>query len=212
MSISKSQAKALAEGFLDDLGGDVEKSELQPKETFTELFLLAGEFVEDSQKNLKDSNSNASGGLSNSLILSDPIHTGNVVSVNIMMDFYGQFVNSGVKGTKGGAGKYAFKTEFPSRKMIEALKAGIGRAKVSSANVNKSRTIRANEKKNATISEISKVYGAARNIKMYGIKATGFIDKAVKKTEDKISERLGAAFKTDIINSLQDGEGKQDNI
>jgi len=199
MSIGKSQAQALAEQFLDNVGSD-EKDELQPRESLTELFLLAGEFVEDAQDNLNKSNSNASGKLSRSLTLSDPTETGNTVKVDILMSAYGDFVNSGVRGTKSGAGKYAFKTSFPSRGMIKSLEESIGRAKKSTFNVKKS--VSSNEKKNVSISAIDKAWGAARNIKMYGIKATGFIDKAAVTTSSKVSDRLGAAFKIDILNSI----------
>lgn len=210
VSINKEQAKALAEGFLDDIGTN-DKNTLQPKETFTELFVVAGDFIEDAQKNLIESNTNASGQLSKSLTLGEPKKNGNIVSIDILMNFYGRFVNSGVKGTKSGSGEFQFRNNFPSRGMIESLMAGIDRAKKSSTNVNKRKSIRANEIKNANISEISNVFGAARNIKMYGIKATGFIDKAIKTTADKIESKLGAALKIDIINSLQDGNNDTGN-
>lgn len=203
MGISRSQAEALAEGFLDNLGTD-DKSELQPRETFTELFLLAGEFVEDAQDNLNSSNSNASGELSKSLVVTNPTESGNVVSVDVTMNFYGKFVNKGVKGTKSGSSNagYSFRSEFPSPKMVEALKKGINRARRSTTNVNRRKSTSRNEIKNATISDIDKAFGAGRNIKMYGIKATGFIDKAVVSTARKVQERLGAAFKIDVLNSI----------
>lgn len=201
MSINKAQAAALAEQFIDTLGTD-DKEGLQPRETLRELFVLSGEFVEDAQNNLNESNSNASGSLSNSLLLSDPRESNGAVSVDVLMNYYGQFINSGVKGTKSGQGKYQFKSEFPSIKMVQALLKSIKTSKKKVTNVNRSRSIFKNEVKNAKISEISRAYGAARNIKMYGIKPTGFIDKAVQTTSDKISERLGKAFKIDIINSI----------
>jgi hypothetical protein len=201
MSISKSQAQALADGFVDTLGTD-DKSDLQPRETLTELFLLAGECVEDAQDNLNHDNSNASGKLSSSLKLSQPEETGSIVSVDILMAYYGRFLNKGVKGTKSGAGVYAFKSEFPSKDMIKALVKGIDRAKRSTANVNRNKTVSSNEKKNVKISDIDKAYGAGRNIKRYGIKATGFMDKAVKNLSNKLSDRLGSALKIDIINSI----------
>lgn len=201
MSISKSQASALAEGFLDHVGTD-DKSSLQLKETFTELFLLAGEFVEDCQHNLNASNSNASGKLSESLILGEPTQQNSIVSVDLLMNFYGRFVNAGVKGTKSGKSTagYSFKSAFPSRDMVKALQAGIGRAKRSTSNVR--RSVSRNEVKNVSISAIDKAYGAGRNIKMYGIKPTGFLDKAVLTTEKKVSDRLESALVIDIINSI----------
>lgn len=201
MGISKSQALALADGFLDNVGTD-DKDELQPRETFSELFLLAGEFIEDAQHNLNQTNTNASGKLSASLHLGEPREVGSTVSVDVMMNFYGDFVNKGVKGTKSGQGKYQFRSPFPSPKMVEALKKGINRAKKSTTNVNRSKSTSRNEIKNVRISDIDKAYGAGRNIKMYGIKPTGFIDKAVVSTARKVQDRLGAAFEIDILNSI----------
>ena len=200
MGISKSQAAALADGFMDQLGE--EKAGLQPKETFTELFLLAGELIEDAQKNLNQTNSVASGGLSKSLQTGEPYEHGDTVFIDIGMSFYGDFVNKGVKGTKSGAGLYSFKSEFPSTSMVKALQKGINRAKKSTTNVNRSKTVSKNEIKNVKISDIDKAYGAARNIKMYGIKANGFLDKAIAKTRSKIASRLGSALSIDILNSL----------
>lgn len=198
MSISKAQAAALADGFIDSVSDDI-KDGLQPRETLTGLFLLAGEFVDATQKNL--GNSNASGELSKSLILNEPIETGDTVKVDVMMNFYGQYINKGVKGVKGGAGEYSFKTLFPSKKMVQALEKSILKAKKSSRNTS-SRAKSKGDQKNRAISSISKAYGAAVNIKKYGIKATHFVDKAAITTSAKVSERLGQAFKIDIINSI----------
>lgn len=200
MSINKAQADALSAGFLNNLGSG--KDGLIPRESLSALFLLAGEFVEDCQQNLNEANSNASGSLSKSLVLNDPKQTASLVSVDVLMNFYGQFLNAGVKGTKSGAGKYKFKNNFPSREMIQNLMQGINRAKKSTTNVNRHKSTSANEKKNVKISDIQKAWGAAVNIKMYGIKATGFVDKAVKTTIDKAAERFGKAFEIDILNSL----------
>ena len=124
--------------------------------------------------------------------------------MDVIMNFYGKFINAGVKGTKSGTSKqgYAFKTPYASNKMARALMIGIGMAKKRSTNVNKSKSVSRNEVKNKTISEIDSAFGAARNIKMYGIKPTGFIDKAVVTTARKVQDRLGAAFQVDILNSI----------
>src|ERR1700761_799643 len=98
MSIGKAQAAALADGFLDSFGSS--KDDLRPKETFTEIILLAGELIQSCQQNLNQSNSNASGSLSSSLIAGEPALNGKVFSLDMLMNFYGQFVNKGVKGTR----------------------------------------------------------------------------------------------------------------
>jgi hypothetical protein len=207
MSIGKSQAAALADGFVDSIGGG--KDSLQPKETLSVLFQIVGEIIERSQENLIRSNSNASGGLSKSIIAEDPESSAGTVTVNVTMDFYGQFINKGVRGTKSGAGLYAFKTPYPNRKMVAALMAGQGRAKSKTSNIKK--TVSANERKNVSLSAMDKAYGAARNIKMYGIKATNFMDDAIAFGRSQIAARLGDALEIDILNSIVDGTNNNSN-
>lgn len=198
-SISKAQAELLASDFLDNLGSD---DTLQPKETFTDLVLIAGEMVEDMQDNLNASNSNASGALSSSIEISEPITEGNLFSVNIYMNYYGLFVNSGVKGTKSGSGVYSFKNDLPSKKMVDAIREWIKQGKIKVINTNKKKTISRNEKKNASIGSLDNAYAVARGIKQHGIKATGFLDKAIDNASKKVSERLGLALRADIIKSI----------
>jgi len=204
MSINKAQAKALAEGFLDTLGTGKDEVGILPRNTLTELFLLAGELVEDAQANLNKSNKTSSGKLSASLIVDEPVQNGNIVRADILMNFYGLFVNKGVKGTVSGnslAG-YSFKTPYPSENMVKAISDWIGRGKLKSVSTAKYKTYGKHDTKNRKISELS-AYAVARSVKMKGLKPTGFLDKAVASTSNKISERLGAALKIDIITSIQ---------
>jgi hypothetical protein len=209
MSIGKAQAEALAVGFLDDIGeGGIE--DLQPKETISELILLAAEFVEDAQKNLVASNSVASGNLSSSIVADEPITQPGKLTINIEMLPYGLFVNAGVKGTKAGSSTagYSFKNDRPGsatkypKGMVAMIAEWIKRGKISTSNTNAKKTISVNERKNASIGQISNAYAVARSIKRHGLKPTGFLDKAVQTTSDKVLDRLGAAFQIDILNSL----------
>ncbi len=199
MSINKAQAAALADGFLDSLGEG--KDGLRPRETLSELFLIAGEFVEDAQKNLK--NSNASGKLSASLVADSPVQNGKTVRVDIKMNYYGKFVNKGVKGLSSGSSLsgYKFKSPFPSEAMVKSLEAGISRAKKSTSNTNTKKTTSQNEKKNNDTAQ-SRAFGAGVNIKKHGIKATQFLDKAAVNAVRSTRDRLGATLKVDILNSI----------
>lgn len=208
MSITKAQAASLAGDFYDDIGSN-DKGELQARETLTEFFLICGELAENAQNNLKDNNTNATGNLSKSIVVEDPQDKGQVVSVDISMEEYGRYINDGVKGTKSGSGKYSFKYSNPSRKQVARMLLGIRAAKKASKNVDAKRSISSNEKKNATLAEFSHAWGAARKVKQEGIKATGFFNKAIKQAEISISERLGAAFKVDILNSLTEIDNKE---
>lgn len=198
MSINKAQAKALADGFLDRVGGGNADKGFQPRETLPEIYLLAGTFIEFSQENLDRSNSNASGKLSSSLKIINPSAKG----VDIQMDFYGQFINKGVRGTKGGSGLYAFKTDMPSKAMVNQISKWIKRSRKSSVNVNAQKSISRNEVKNKTVADFNRAYAVARAVKQKGIRATGFIDKASVQLQNILPERLQASFKIDVLNSL----------
>lgn len=203
MSISKAQAAALAEGFLDNLGSS--KNEFQPKETYTELFLLVGELIEAAQNNLNSANRVASGALSKSIIADEPVQNGGIINVDVLMNFYGAFVNKGVKGTRSGSSTagYSFRNEFVSKKMAAALKGWIDRGKISTRTVTKYKGYGRHELKNKSIAQYNSAYAVSRAIKQHGLKPTGFLDKAIAATRSKIASRLGAALHIDVIDGLK---------
>ena len=201
MSISKQQAEALAEGFLDNIGSS---EELRPKETFTDIILLGAEFVEDAQDNLIKANRISSGALSESLQIGEPEVEGSFFKINIYMNFYGKFINAGVAGTISGTSTagYSFKYDMPSKSMLKAISEWIKRAKISTRTVKQYRGYGKHEIRRRSISEYDNAFAVARSIKQHGIKPTGFLDKAVDSTITKVKDRLGLALKIDIINSI----------
>jgi hypothetical protein len=203
MSIGRAQAAAIAEGFLDQVGSGTSVG-LRPKETFTEIVLLAAELIEDAQTLLNKSNSNASGKLSASLIASDPKLISEIFKVDVNMNFYGLFVNKGVKGIHSGSSLagYSFKSDVPSRGFVEAIEAWKTRAAQSTRTINRKKTYGANETKNASIAALTGAYAIARGIMQKGLKPTGFMDGAAAATRKRVPDRLGNAVKIDITNSL----------
>lgn len=203
MSISKAQAAALAEGFLDNLGS--ERSAFQPKETYTEVFLLVGELIEAAQNNLNSANRVASGALSESIIADEPVQNGGIISVDVLMNFYGAFVNKGVKGTRSGSSiaGYSFQNEVVSRKMYYAIENWIKRAQINTRSVKKYKGYGRHEHKQKSIAANDATYAVARSIKMHGLKPTGFLDRAIASTSDKIERRLGAALIVDVQDGLR---------
>jgi hypothetical protein len=203
MSIAQAQAEALAEGFLDNIG-TTDKGDLRPKNTLTEAILLVGELIEDCQTNLNASNKVASGALSASLIANEPYQVGSVMQVDMLMAFYGKFVNKGVKGTRGGrsTANYSFRNEIVGRKMYAAIQEWIDRGKITTRTVKKYKGYGKHEKKMKSIAQLDMAYAVARSIKQKGLKPTGFLDKAVDKLRQKIASRLGNGLKIDIIESL----------
>jgi hypothetical protein len=202
MSISKQQAAALAEGFLDNLGSN--KNEFQPKNTYTEVFLLVGELIDTAQNNLNKSNRIASGALSESIIGDEPVLNAGVLRVDVLMNFYGAFVNKGVKGTRAGHSRagYSFRNEVVSRNMYNAISDWIKKARINTRTVKKYKGYGKYEVKRKTIASYDSAYAVARSIKIHGLKPTGFMDDAIAKTSDKVQRRLGAALAIDVRDGL----------
>ena len=201
MSINKQQALALADGFVNTVGGG--KDGFKPRETISELELLAGEFIDDANNNLNATNSNASGELSKSLQALPPVASPGKLRVDIEMLFYGQFVNAGVKGLQSGSSTagYAFKTPYPSEGMVAAIQDWVDRGKISTRTVKASKAYGRHETKQQSIADTA-AWPIAFIIKQKGLKPTGFLDKAEKTTTDKVEQRLGSAFEIDIIKSI----------
>jgi hypothetical protein len=203
MSISKAQAEALAEGFLDNLGSS--KDEFQPKHTYTELFLLVGELIDTAQKNLNKAGLVSSGKGSESIAADEPVQNGGVISVDVLMNYYLQFHNKGVQGTRSGRSTagYSFKNEIVSRNMYNEIDEWIKRAGLSTRTVKKYKGYGKHESRRKSIASIDSTYAMARSIKMHGLKPSGFMDAAIQSTSDKIEKRLGAALVLDIQDGLQ---------
>lgn len=203
MSIGKAQAQALAEDFLDNIGSD--RDEFRPKQSMTEVILLAGELIENAQDNLVRSNRNASGKLSESLVADEPTLSGKAMRVDILMNFYGAFVNKGVKGLRSGRSTAGYRFRYPgvSEKFAKALAEWMDRAKSSTRTVTKYKGYGKHEQKNKSISQLDKAYAVGRSIKQKGLEPTGFLDKAVTATANKVSSRLGAALRIDVIDGLK---------
>lgn len=198
--ISKSQAKVLASGFLDSLGNSPEFSDFIPDESLTALINVAALLIQEAGKNLHQSGHVSSGKLIDSLRALDPEYVGRHIAVDIEALFYYQFLNKGVKGTKGGSGQYSFRSSIPSRKMVESIRGWLQKAGASSFNIKKS--VSNLERKNKSISQFDKAYAVARAIKMKGIRANSFFDKAVQIAKGYAAYELGKSLAVDVINSL----------
>lgn len=103
MSISKAQASALAEGFLNTLGEQPIKEGEFP---IIEKLLLdfGGDFIKNAQKNLNANNSIASGKINDIRMNFTKFGTNYTISLGYPKSEpaskYWDFINKGVKGTK----------------------------------------------------------------------------------------------------------------
>jgi hypothetical protein len=202
-SITKAQAKLLAESFLDNIGDD----ELKPTESLSALIMIAGGLVEEATRNLNKVDRVSTGALSDSLKVLDPTQLGKTVRLDIeALDYY-RFVDAGVKGTRGGAGKYAFKKETVGGEFLKSLKRWIAKEGLKAKTNVGGKSITRREAKRKSITDVSTrvAYAIGVNIKKKGLKKTNFFTDAVITTQNKADDILGAALKIDIINTLPDG-------
>lgn len=201
-SISKAQADALSDGFFDSIG--TSKDELQPKGTLSVLYQLAGGLVDEAQRNLISADRIASGKLAESFKVLNPEQIGKTIHIDIEALYYYQFIDGGVKGTRGGNGKYSFKNNVVGKKMQEAIRKWLIKEGLKAKTTKKYKAISVRESKRKSIGETSRsvAYAIGINIKKKGLKRTNFFSKALKSTKDKSRQELSKGFKVDIINSL----------
>lgn len=202
-SISSEQAKALAEGFFNDIGES--KDGLQPKNSLAALYRVAGTLVDEAVNNLNKSDRVATGALSSSLKVRDPrVVNGVNVIVDVEALFYYKFIDKGVKGTNGGIGEYSFKYDMPGKKMTNAIRKWIKSEGVKAKTTKKYKAISKREAKRKKITDktASMAFAIARKIKQKGLKRTNFFSEALKTTKVIAKQELTKGFRIDIINSL----------
>lgn len=203
ISIGKAQAKALAEGFFDNLGS---KDELQPRESYSELIQIAGELVDAAQTNLNKSDKVASGALSSSLKIRSPELVGKSLRVDIEALFYWQFIDKGVKGTKGGNAnaEFSFKNNYVGKRMKEAIRKWLIREGLKAKTKTGGNPITKREGKRLSITETSNrvAYSIGVSVKQKGLKRTNFMARAVSTARGLVKDRMGKALKVDIISAI----------
>lgn len=199
-SISQAQAEALSQGFFNNIGSD---EDFEPVETQSTLIQLAGDLVGTAQENLNAADANATGALSESLKILNPEITGDKVRVDIeALDYY-RFKDQGVKGTRGGTGKYSFKNERVGRRMLNAIRKWVIRENLKMRATRKYSAIsrRESRRKRITDTSYNTAYAISIAVKRKGLPRTMFFTNAVIKTQGRLKE-LGGALKIDIINII----------
>lgn len=178
------------------------------------LVSLADFLIENARGNLDKGGNVASGDTASSMKAKDIVIHGNQFELDIEILKTYKFLDQGVKGVESGQGKYSFKSKFANKKMAAAIKKWLKVRRVvskykaySTDPKNKGKT----EKKNKRIKKMvdsvdgrltGLSYAIATNIKKKGIKPTKFFSKAIEATKREQKEKYAAAFKLDIIESL----------
>lgn len=203
MSISKAQAMALADGFLNTLGErPMKQGELPVVEALLKNF--GADFITTAQKNLRESGSIASGSINDIRMYVTKFGTSYTLSLGYPKSEpaskYFDFINKGVKGTKNikADSKTSYKFN-PSKKSIpiSAVQGWLGYNKLKSVAVKPYRKLGVETK--AIDSKKSLAYVVARSIHRKGIRSTHYFDNAQKETFGKnFYDIMEAALGKDI--------------
>lgn len=203
MSISKPQAQAIADGFLNSLGekpmkeGDMPVAERLLKD-------FGADFILTAQKNLRANGSIASGNINDIRMNFSKFGTTYTISLGYPKSEpaskYWDFVNKGVKGTKNIKADSKTPYKFnPSKKSIPiaAAQGWLGYNKLKVTAVKPYRKLGVETK--AIDAKKSLAYVLARSIHRKGIMSTHYFDNAQKEVFGKnFYEVMEAALGKDI--------------
>jgi hypothetical protein len=203
MSISKAQAKAIGDGFLNSLGEQPMKEvEMPVIERILKDF--GGDFITAAQKNLNKNNSIASGAIDDIRMNFTKFATSYTISLGYPKSEpaskYWDFINKGVKGTKNikadGKTPYKFKSGKKAIPIAAAEKwLGYNKLKATSIKPYKKKGIETK----AIEGKKSLAYMLARSIHRKGIRSTHYFDNAQKEVFGKnFYEVMEAALGKDI--------------
>lgn len=203
MSISKAQALALGDGFLNSLGSQrLKEDELPVVEALLKQF--GGEFIIAAQNNLKANNSIASGAIKDIRLKTTKF--GNTYNLSLgypksePASKYWDYINKGVKGTKNIKADSKTPYKFnPSKKSIpiSAAQGWLNYNKLKTISVKPYRKLGVETK--AIDSKKSLAYVIARSIHRKGIRSTHYFDNAAKETfGQNFYEVMTAALGKDI--------------
>jgi len=203
MSISKAQAKAIGDGFLNTLGEQRMKEwELPVIEQLLKDF--GADFIKQAQNNLDKSGSISSGNINDIRLQFTKFGNSYNLSLGYPKDEpaskYWKFVNKGVQGYGGKNAKpnntdsqYKYKTPYPNRAMASSIFSWLNRARKSIRSDKYTVTETTGRKKNLALKKILSeadnkrklAYAISSKIKRDGLKATHYFDNAAKETFGK---------------------------
>lgn len=194
--------------YLGTIGSDDRGDSLELSNSARALATLAGVIIGEASDNLERGGNVATGETISSMKARDIVAKGTTFELDVEILSTYKFLNDGVKGTEGGAGKYSFKTSRAGKKMAGAILKWIktrslsGKVKYKAVSKNERKNKRLNKTLSQAKSRESLSYAIATNIKKRGIKRTLFFTNAVKEARREQKKLFADALKLDIIESL----------
>lgn len=196
MSISRAQAEALRDGFIDSLGRKPPEGELPIIDAM--LGLAAQSFIDAASANLDRADAVDTGDLQRDLRFEVETNAGTyLLSVGYEQGSdsakYYDYTNKGVRGVKKGGkapgSPYKFRFLGVSKKHQYAMEQWVRRSGMSARNISPKHPVSGLEKKRAS-ARVAKqenptarlAYAMARNSKKEGLKPTHYFDDAVSST------------------------------
>ena len=209
MSISKAQRMQFLNGYLQSLGSEYKTDPIVGKAIELLLFQYAQEWNKSVKLNLTKSKAIASGALYDvSVPIVRQTETGYVVEfgypINSKAAKYYDYVNKGVKGIdnkRSNSGTYTFRKSRPNRAMAASIFSWLNKSRKSIRSIQQPTTSlekkRTRLKKMLTDAENKRrlAYAISTKIKRDGLRATYYIDKAMKSI-------FNADFRTAISDAL----------
>lgn len=202
-------AKAQAAVKLDDIGENRNLYTTVKLSVLEKIFVQYGaEFALKVREYLEQKNNIGSGSLADS---TDPEVTvaGSVATLIIRLNDYYDFVNKGVKGVKSSknapGSPYSFKNYGVPDTMKDSLRKYInsGKAKVRTVRKDKAYGIGGERKGKRFTEEETQVNTLGYLIKRFGIKKSGYFDKAFKEVFAGYEEVIAEAIGADIVLSFK---------
>jgi len=213
MSISKAQAREFLNGYLQSLGSEYKTDPIIGKAIEFLLFKYALEWNKAAKVNLTKSKAIASGALYDVAVpIVKQTDSGYTIEfgypINSKAAKYYDYVNKGVRGVdnkRSNSGKYKFNTVYPNRAMAASIFSWLNKSRKSIRSIQQPTTSlekkRTGLKKMLTDADNKRrlAYAISSKIKRDGLRATYYIDKAMKTVFNQdFQAAVGQALDTEI--------------
>jgi len=223
-SVKQLQAESLA--YLDSIGASQQGFSESVSIGIQKLLEDSGvNFVLKVQENLAQSGSIDTGALGEELVVNPVEITGDTFTLSIgyptesQAAKYYDFVNKGVKGTRGGPNsQYAFKKETVGGPMQFAIAKWLRRNASAGRMEDQKKNLSAVQRKRKRLSKMvdqnkrlkSLAYAVSVSIKRKGIKKTGYLDKAIKFSFGKeFNDAVAKVLGREVVINIRNGNNSK---